>query len=171
MDNPALMSEMIKRAARENAALVEPVGRTDTPAQAVAQPSSKGSKLANLLYFAGLGGDVATTAYGTASGKGHEANPAVKWAGDKAAAPLVAGGGIATYLLARKILGDKHPKLLNGILMGMGGVHGAAALSNLHQFSQSAPAQAPSDSSQHPGMVQAPDGSWYDPNFLTLPGK
>lgn len=167
MDNPALLSELVARAAKEHAAMVEPAGRTDTP-----DTSEHGGKLATLLYLAGLGSDVATTAYGAHTGRTTEANPLVKWAGPKGAAPLVAGAGILNLLLARKLL-KNHPKLRDGLLMGGAAAHGAAAASNMHQMHSGASDQTgmmPSTTSTppRPGMVQAPDGSWYDPSLLTV---
>lgn len=97
-------------------------------------PQATGHPLATGIYLGGLAGDVGTTAYGAATGKTEEANPLMKWAGPQLAAPLVAGTSLLTALLAQKLLKAKHPKLLKGVLMGMGGAHGAAAISNLHQM-------------------------------------
>lgn len=145
--------------------MVDPAGRTDTPGE------QHGSKLATLLYLAGLGADVGTTAYGLHKGTLEEANPLTSWAGKTGIGPpLVAGaGGIGVLLLARK-LQHNHPALANALLTGMGAAHSAAAISNVHQMHKAdsksaAPAAA---TAPHPGMVQAPDGSWYDPNFLTV---
>lgn len=161
-----LFDEMIKRALAQDpglAAQVDPSGTDTTTA-------SHGSKLATLLYLAGLGADVGTTAVGAARGTTTEANPLFKWAGPKAAAPLVAGTSIASALLARKLLKSKHPTLLNGLLSGMGAAHGIAALSNVGQMRKGAAMMsAPGvPSVEHPNLVQAPDGSWYDPGFVTV---
>src|SRR5687768_11211681 len=118
-----LFDELIKRAAVEHSdALVQ----TPQP-----KPKSEGSKLAHILYLAGLAGDVGTTAYGAHKGLTEEANPLMKVFGNKGAAPLVAGTSLASYFLGRKFLKDKHPKLFKGLLMGMGGAHGAAAVNNV----------------------------------------
>lgn len=153
----ALLSELVKRAATENSAMVEPVGRTDS------QPSGPG-KAATLAFLGGLGADVGTTAYGSLSGKTTEANPLVKWAGNKGAAPAVAGMGMGTLLLS-KLIGKSHPTIAKALLYGMGGAHGAAALSNIHQMGNQ-PQVQPTTS-----MKQSSDGAWYDPAYFPTLGK
>lgn len=153
-----LLSEMVKRAGKENAAMVEPVGRTDAPSQ-----NNGPGKAAQLAFLAGLGADVGTTAYGNWKGLTEEANPALKWAG-KAAAPVAAGMGLGTLLLSR-MLSKNHPKIAKALLYGSGGMHGAAALYNVGQIKQ-ANANRSQPGPPNPGMLKAPDGSWYDPSFF-----
>lgn len=142
---------------------------SEAPADAGASPHKGVGKLANLMYFGGLGSDIATTAIGAHNGL-KETNPLLKFAGTKAAAPLVAGGGIVTYLIAKKLLGDKHPDILKALMMGMGGVHGAAAVSNVHQMGNTPPGAAqvgtPSNEPPFPGAVRQPDGSWINPDYF-----
>lgn len=133
----ALISELVKQAAQQNAAMVEPVGRTD------GGQHSGPSKFAEMAYLTGLAGDVGTTTYGSLSGKTTEANPMMKWAG-KAAGPAVGGISILSSLLAKKAL-KNHPKALNILLTAMGGVHGAAALHNVGQIKQAPPAMPSGD--------------------------
>lgn len=159
MDNQPLLSEMMKRAATENSAMVEPVGRTETPNA----PKSGPSKMSQLSFLAGLGLDVGTTAYGNSKGLTHEVNPLVKWAGNKGAAPAVAGMGIGTLLLSR-LLGKSHSKIAEALLYGTGGAHGAAGIHNLGQIHK---APTPTNSAPFPGAVQFPDGSWGNPDFFT----
>lgn len=140
------------------------------PAMTSAKPK-EGHPLATAVYLGGLGADVGTTAYGAATGKTEEANPLMKVFGNTGAAPLVAGTSIAGALLAQKFLRKNHPRLLKAVLLGMGGAHGAAALSNLHQMGRSgADSMIGPSGPPRPGMQQAPDGSWYDPNFMTPMG-
>ena len=145
----------------------------DDPATAVAsngQRKPNASKWAKILYGTGLGADMISTARAIAKG-GHEANPMLNFAGDKAAIPIALGQAAGSYWLLKKALGDRHPKLMNAILSGMGAVHGAAAVHNfkLPLDSKSSGGTSTNGQSSHPGMMQAPDGSWYDPNFITLP--
>lgn len=157
-----LLSLMVKRAAAEH-----PDAVVQSPPD---RPKASGGKLAELLYLAGLGADVGTTAYGAHKGLTEEANPLIKWAGNKGAAPVVGGLGLATYLLSRKFLKGKKPGLHKGVMAGLGGAHGLAAASNLRQIGQaqqptSTPATKPSGP-PFPGAVQLPDGSWINPEFF-----
>lgn len=105
---------------------------SEAPAGAGAVPSEKRgvSKWAKTLYGAGLTADVGSTAKLLMHG-GHEANPLINFAGDKAAIPIGLAESIGTYILAKKLLGDKHPKIMNALVGGAGIMHGAAAAHNL----------------------------------------
>jgi hypothetical protein len=161
-----LFDEMIKRALQADPSLAQAV---DPPAQT---PKREGAgRLATLMYLAGLGADAATTTYGSLSGKTEEANPLMKWAG-KGAGPAVGAIGVGGMLLAKKLLGKNHPKILKGFLMGMGGVHGAAALNNMNQMrqgkvnsEQAMPGRDPNEP-PFPGAVRLPDGSWINPDLF-----
>lgn len=162
----ALFDELIKRAAMEHSNMLVQ--------QAPQQQTSEGpGKLAWATYLAGLGADVGTTAYGAHKGLTEEANPLMKAFGNKGAAPMVAGTSVLSALLAKKFLGKKHPKILKGLLMGMGGAHGAAAVSNLGQMGKArqqqdqmmTPGRDP-NTPPFPGAVRLPDGSWINPDLF-----
>lgn len=104
---------------------------SEAPASAGAVPIEKKgiSKWAKMLYGAGLGADVGTTLHGFSKGS-HEANPLINFAGDKAAVPIMLAGEMGSMLLAKKLLGDRHPKIMNAIMSASGIAHGAAALHN-----------------------------------------
>lgn len=103
----------------------------DAPGQAVIDSQKRGvSPWAKTLYGAGLGADVGSTIKLLHDG-GHEANPLINFAGDKAAIPIGIAESLGTYYLAKKLLGDKHPKIMNALVGGAGIVHGAAAAHNL----------------------------------------
>lgn len=158
-----LLEEMIKRAAVENAALVDP--------KPAAQPEGEG-KAPWLAYLASLAGDVGTTAIGAATGRTEEANPLMKAFGNKGAAPLVAGTSLGGMLLAKKLLGKNHPKLLKGLLYGMAGAHGGAAVNNAVQMGRAGDVAAVSptnDIPPFPGAVKTPSGAWINPDYF--PGQ
>lgn len=99
-----------------------------------------GSKIAHLMYLAGLGADAVTT-YKNAQTEfpvGHrnhgrkfrETNPLINWAGPKWQFPVGAAMEGGAYLVGKKLLKDRHPKLFNTLLGLAGAGHGAAAISN-----------------------------------------
>lgn len=121
LDGP-LTQELLKRSS-------QPTTEIDTaPKQGI-------SSLAKGIYGAGAGLDAGTTLYGQHTGLVDEANPLVKWAGP-AAVPVGAGMELGTVLLLKKLIGDNHPKLLNGLLMGLGGIHGALGIKNINTINQ-----------------------------------
>lgn len=148
----------------------------DAPAAPAAPAAQSGpSKWAKILYGAGAGADIGSTINTFAHG-GHEANPLVNFAGDKMAIPIGIAEEAGTYMLAKKLLGDKHPKILNMLLAGSGIAHGAAAAHNMMLPGHGAGAgptssAAPSLAASHGNLVQAPDGSWIDPSVITLPPR
>lgn len=93
------------------------------------------SNWAKILYGVGLAADAGSTAYGVAHGT-QEQDPLVGFAGNKAAAPIGIAEGIGTYLLAKKVLGDKHPKVLNALLSGLGAAHAGAAVNNAQSYAK-----------------------------------
>lgn len=123
------LSEMIARAAAENASIVDPVTpKTPDHKQGI-------SGLAKALYAGGLGADVSSTLFGFKHGY-NEANPLINFAGNKAALPIGAGMEIGGLLLAKKLLGDRHPKIMNALVGGAGIIHGTAAAKNVHTMSK-----------------------------------
>ncbi len=54
----------------------------------------------------------------------------VNFAGDKAAIPIGIGESAGAMFLASKLL-KNHPTLMNALLAGMGGMHGAYAVKGL----------------------------------------
>lgn len=124
----SLFNETLKRAATENAALVDPAASTSS---AVEKPGI--SNLAKGLYAGGAGADIGSTLYGFAHGRG-ESNPLINWAPKSAMLPIGAGIELAAILLGKKLLGDKHPKILNALVGGAGLVHGGFAANNIRKF-------------------------------------
>lgn len=128
-NHDALFHELLKRAATQNAAMVDPAAAsTRTP------PTHGVNSVAKMLYAGGAGADIATTIGGFATGKMHEENPLINFAGDKAALPIGMGEEIGVYLLAKKLLGDRHPKLLNLLVGGAGAAHSAFAARNIQRI-------------------------------------
>lgn len=128
-----LLSEMVKRAATENAAMVDP-----TSAAAVTSEKPGVSKWAKMLYGTGVGADASTTAYFQSHPKLgiHEANPLLNWAPTAAQIPIGAGMELAAILLGKKLLGDKHPKILNALVGGAGLAHAGFAAKNASLIGQ-----------------------------------
>jgi hypothetical protein len=163
MANDALLSELMKRAAIEHAEMVDP-----RPAPAASGQS--GSSVPLMTYLAGLGLDAGTTLYGTGSGRTVERNPIMpKSVGGQAAA---FGGELAGMMLLRKLLGKKHPKLIDAAMYGLGGTHGIAGGMNLRELGnagsqrQSMAPTRNADEPPFPGAVKLPDGSWINPEFI-----
>lgn len=126
MDDATLQT-MIQRAAKQHAALVDPADRTE----ASSQPKGP-SKLARAAFLAGMGADVGSTAYFQSHPELdiHETNPLVNRFPIAAQLPIGAGMEFAAYLVGKKLL-KRHPKIMNGLLMGAGAVHGGFAANNL----------------------------------------
>lgn len=124
-----MLAELLKRAATENAQLVDP------PAP-VAQPAPKQglSAIAKALYAGGAGADIGSTLASFTTGKMHENNPLVNFAGDKAALPIGVGEELGVYLLAKKLFGDRHPALMNLLVGGAGIAHSAFAARNIERM-------------------------------------
>jgi hypothetical protein len=163
--DPKLIDSLVQRQV-----LQEQANQTQAP-----HTSSGPSTLAKILYASGAGADMGTTLYAQAHGA-KEKDPLVSWAG-RAAVPVGAameGGGV---LLASKLL-KNHPKIMNAVLMGLGGMHGGAAAKNLMTMHGGSAPPMPSsamptnpNAAPRPGMVQLPDGSWVDPAFFPNVGK
>ena len=101
------------------------------PDAAPAKVAKGASPWAKLMYAGGIGADVGSTLAGFAHNH-PENDPLINFAGNKAAIPIGLGEEAAVYLLAKKLLGDRHPDIMNAILATSGLAHGAAAGSNIH---------------------------------------
>lgn len=134
-------------------------------APAPAQQAGGGSKAGLLALLAGGAADMGSTIYGIKTGLMKEGNPLIGGMDPKIGLPLGAAAEIGGVLLARKLLGKKHPKLLNVLQGALGGVHGGLAVKNLHGISQAKQEAAAVDDPTR-GLVQHPDGSWYDPSVF-----
>lgn len=147
------------------------VRRAEAQAQQNPAPEKKEEGvglLAKILFASGLGADAATTIYGQATGKTREVNPVLKPLG-KAASPVGAAAEIGGMMLLNKLIGKKHPKIMKGALMGLGAMHGGAAIHNLNELGKSHAASQPAASASPTmpsNLVQLPDGSWADPAFF-----
>ncbi len=127
-----LMSEMVKRAAHQQA-LADP----NPPSASLDSPKDTGvSTISKLLYGAGLGADAASTIYGWSKGQ-QEGNPLINFAGNKWALPIGGAEELGTYLLAKKFLGNRHPKIMNMLVSGAGIGHGLAAAHNISLLPES----------------------------------
>jgi len=127
------------------------------------------SLLAKILYATGGGADAASTVYGLHTGLGHEANPAVNWAPKNLQVPLGAAMEVGGLTLLDKLLGKKHPKIMDAALIGLGALHGGLAVGNMKTIAdakreRNTPAAQPNAIPSN--LVQGPDGSYYDPNYF-----
>lgn len=90
---------------------------------------------ATIAYMAGLGADGLTTGYALGKHKElTEGNRMWNWAPRAAVAPLAVGGNLALYYGAKKLLGNRYPKIFDMLLAGKGALHGRAAIQNIGQI-------------------------------------
>lgn len=129
-------------------------------------PERKGvGTLAKAIYGAGAAADAGTTLYGISTGKAHEANPLINWAGDKVAVPIGAAMEGGAMAVLSKVL-KNHPNVMKALLMGAGAVHGGLALHNIGQIKHGA-APTPSPASGAPSnLVRTPNGDYIDPAYF-----
>ncbi len=126
--NTPMFAEMLKRAATEHADAVDPAQQ---PAPDV-KPAGV-SNIAKAIYAGGASADIGSTLYGFKHGY-DEANPMINFAGNKAAIPISIAQEMGVYLLAKKLLGDQHPKIMNALVAGSGISHSLAALRNISTY-------------------------------------
>lgn len=159
-----IFDELVKRAV-EKEPLPDP---PPTVAQQGPEQPPVSSKAAHLAWLGGNAADWITTAIASHKGA-HEANPLLKWAGDKGAIPAGIGSEIGMYLLARKLAKKDHPKIFNAMLYAMGGAHGLAGAHNMGVIKDQNQMIAAKDQPEQPpfpGAVKQPDGSWIDPHYF-----
>ena len=122
-----LLSELIKRAAREHA------DKVDSPQVTPARETGIGLG-PHLAFLLPAAADVGSTIWAMQHGM-QEGNPLLRWAPPNARLPIGIGMETAGYLLGRKLLKDK-PTLMKILLAGAGAGHGAAAAYNLFSSNQ-----------------------------------
>lgn len=156
MDPHALFTdELLKRAVQQQ------IAQEDAQPKAVTlPPESPGPGKSGLLALIGGGAaDLATTVAGLKTGQMRENNSLIRGLDPKIGLPLGAAAEMGTYLLARKLLADKHPKLLNALSMAAGAAHGGLAVKNV-LGTRAATRETP----PRPNLVKQADGSWIDPS-------
>lgn len=155
-----MMDEMMRRAVAQQIQQedAQPKPLTAPP---VNDKQAGGSKAGLLALLAGGAADVGSTIYGLKTGRMRENNPLLKGMDPKIGIPLGVAAETGGYLIARKLLGKNHPKLLNVLSGALGGAHGALAVRNVLQTRG---AQQGVQDDPHKGMIHHPDGYWYDPS-------
>ncbi len=158
-----VLKKAVAKAATENASMVDPKKADEKPAGM--------SRAALLTLLGAAGADMGSTAYFQQHPEMgmHEANPLIKGLPTGAQLPAGAAMEFGGLLLGKKLL-KNHPKILNGLMYGMAGAHGAAALSNLRGMqrkpSASGPSSRQSNEPPFPGAVQLPGGGWVNPDYV-----
>jgi len=165
---PALTEEVLRRAVNQQIATEDARPEPLTAPAAAKKSGGRGSKLALLALLAGGAADMGSTIYGLNTGLMREANPLIGGMDPKIGLPVGAATEIGGVLLARKLLGKNHPKLLNVLTGALAGVHGGLAAHNLHEIGE---ARREANAPPAPNLVQHPDGSWYDPTVFLPPGR
>ncbi len=153
--NGPLFEEVMKREVEKGGASPAPV-------------ESEGiGKLAPAMWLGGGAADIASTIHGMQNGM-QEANPMVNWAPKGAQIPLGIGMELGGVLLAKKLLGEKHPGIVKALMMGLGGLHGGLALKNMAATS-SAYEPIPPPSPQGGNQYVNPNGGpieYRNPEFF-----
>lgn len=160
-----LMDEMVKRAVAQQ---IQQEDAQPKPLTAPPEKQSGGSHAGLMALLAGGAADIGSTIYGLKTGRMKENNPVIRGMDPKIGIPVGAAIETGGYLLARKLLGKKHPKILNALSGAVGATHGALAMRNLLQTREAqqdaAGGQGGHGTPPSPNLVWNPDGYWWDPS-------
>jgi hypothetical protein len=124
--SPELIGALVQRELAQN-----PPARSATAAPKPSIAQNGVAPWAKILYLAGAGLDDATTAYAMSHDRGYEKNPMYNWAPKPAVVPLMQGIDLGAYVILKKLLGDRHPAVLNAVVGGSGISHAIAGANNL----------------------------------------
>lgn len=129
--NPEMINELVLRELakdRQRPAVVE-----TAPAR---HPGAAPWALGTLL--GGAAADTATSLHNFSNGY-KEDNPLYNWAGKSGAMPVMLGIDAAAYFGLKKLLGDRHPNILNALVAAGGISHGVGAVNNVRKFNKYGP--------------------------------